>query len=249
MEIKHSGFPICLKGVVKAYGKQTVLNGIDLAVRRAETVAILGRSGSGKSVLLKLIIGLLKPDSGSIQVAGQEIVHLPLTSLNQVRKKIGFSFQYSALYDSLTVEENVAFPLKRHANFAPAEQRARVRDILSRVGMAESANKMPSEISGGMKKRVGLARALVLDPEILLLDEPTAGLDPITAGEINELLINLQKDFSTTSVMVTHDLNSARIVSDRVALLHGGDLIIEGSFKRLEQSRHPFVLQFLKQVS
>jgi phospholipid/cholesterol/gamma-HCH transport system ATP-binding protein len=239
---------IRVRELVKSFGEQVVLNRIDLEVSRAETLAILGRSGAGKSVLLKLIIGLQKPDAGSIEVTGEEISELSLDGLNHVRKKIGFSFQYSALYDSLTVEENVAFPLRRHTDMSAAERRSRVQELLSRVGMEDAAAKLPAEISGGMKKRVGLARALALNPEIMLLDEPTAGLDPITAGEINDLLLSLQEELSMSAVMATHDLYSARAVSNRLALLHEGNILIEGSFEDLKQSDHPFVLEYLKQV-
>ena len=188
--MERNGNPaIRVRGLVKSFGEQMVLNRIDLEVSRAETLAILGRSGAGKSVLLKLIIGLQKPDAGSIEVTGEQISGLSADRLNQVRKKIGFSFQYSALYDSLTVEKNVAFPFKRHTDLSAAERKSRVQELLSRLGMADAAARLPDEISGGMKKRVGLARALALNPEIMLLDEPTAGLDPITAGEINDLLL------------------------------------------------------------
>jgi phospholipid/cholesterol/gamma-HCH transport system ATP-binding protein len=242
------GSTIRVHDLVKSFGEQVVLNGIDLEIARAKTMAILGRSGSGKSVLLKLIIGLQRPDRGTIEVLGEDVTRLSLDRLNEVRKKIGFCFQNSALYDSLTVEENVAFPLERHTKMSAAERKNRVHDLLSQVSMEEAAGKLPSEISGGMKKRVGLARALALDPEIMLLDEPTAGLDPITAGEIKDLLLNLQEGRSMSSIIVTHDLQDARTASDRVALLHEGNILIEGSFSDLETSDHPFVSAYLKQA-
>lgn len=241
--------PIVIKALHKSFGDQTVLNGIDLAVELGETLAILGRSGTGKSVLLKLIIGLQGPDSGSIRIHGQEITGLSLDELNEVRKKVGFLFQYAALYDSLTVEENVAFPLKRHASLSAAEQKERVRELLSSVGMERDLEKMPSRISGGMQKRVGLARALALEPDILLFDEPTAGLDPITAREIGELILRLQEQRNRACIMVTHDIPNAKTVSDRLALMQGGDILIEGTFEDLRNSPNEFVAEFLRDAS
>ena len=238
---------IVVQSLHKSFGSQTVLKGIDLKIAQGETVAVLGRSGTGKSVLLKLIVGLQKPDSGSIRIHGKEIIELPLDELNEVRKKIGFLFQEAALYDSLTLEENVEFPLRRHNNISEKEQKDRARELLSRVGMENDLNKLPSQISGGMKKRIGLARALALDPDILLFDEPTAGLDPITASEIEELILNLQKERETASVVVTHDLHGAKTVSDRVALIHEGDILIEGTFDDLRNSDNKFVSQFLRE--
>ena len=239
-----------LQNVHKSFGPQTVLNGVDLAVGRGETLSVLGRSGTGKSVLLRLIIGLHKPDSGSIRLHGQEITRLSLDELNEVRKKIGFLFQQAALYDSLTVEENVAFPMRRHNHHSVHEQKDRARELLDRVGIKqEHWGKMPSQISGGMQKRVGLARALALEPEILLFDEPTAGLDPITAGEIDELILRLQQQRRTTSIVVTHDLHGARAISDQLALLHHGDVLITGTFEDLENSHNEFVSKFLRQAS
>lgn len=239
-----------LQNVHKSFGPQKVLNGVDLAVGRGKTLSVLGRSGTGKSVLLRLIIGLHKPDSGSIRLHGQEITRLSLDELNEVRKKIGFLFQQAALYDSLTVEENVAFPMRRHNHHSVHEQKDRGRELLERVGIKqEHWGKMPSQISGGMQKRVGLARALALEPEILLFDEPTAGLDPITAGEIDELILRLQQQRRTTSIVVTHDLHGARAISDQLALLHHGDVLITGTFADLENSHNEFVAKFLQQAS
>jgi phospholipid/cholesterol/gamma-HCH transport system ATP-binding protein len=222
---------------------------MDLTVASGETLAVLGRSGTGKSVLLKLIIGLQKPDSGSILIHEQEITSLTLDALNEIRKKMGFLFQHAALYDSLTVEQNVAFPLQRHTKMTPSEQGTRVKELLASVGMEADLNKMPSDLSGGMQKRVGLARALALKPTILLLDEPTAGLDPITSGEIDELILKLQEEHSTASIVVTHDLQSAKTIADRIALLHEGNVLMEGSFTELEKSDDKFVLEFMKRDS
>lgn len=237
--------PVAVKSLRKSFGAQTVLNGIDLRVAEGETVAVLGRSGGGKSVLLKLLIGLQAPNSGSICVLGQEIVGVPLERLNETRKRIGFLFQQAALYDSLTVAENVEFPLSRHTNLSPAQRKERARELLASVGMEHDTRKLPSQISGGMQKRVGLARALALDPEVLLLDEPTTGLDPITAAEIAGLIVELRKDRKVTSVVVTHDIHAARIFSDRLVLLRDGNIFVEGSFRELEESRDQFVARFL----
>ena len=238
--------PIAIKGLHKSFGEQTVLNGIDLTVEPGENLAVLGRSGTGKSVLLKLIIGLQQPDSGSICIHGQEIAGLPMDKLNEIRMKVGFLFQQAALYDSLTVEENVAFPLDRHVKISGADRKNKVRELLSSVGMDHDLDKLPSEISGGMQKRVGLARALALEPDILLFDEPTAGLDPITAAEIGKLIVDLKKRRKITSVVVTHDIRGAKTFSDRLTLMDKGSIVAEGTFEDLQKSKDKFVVQFLK---
>jgi phospholipid/cholesterol/gamma-HCH transport system ATP-binding protein len=246
---ENDSLPVQVKTLHKSFGEQAVLNGISLQVRPGETLSILGQSGTGKSVLLKLIVGLQVPDSGSICIHGKEIVGLPLDQLNEIRKKIGFLFQNSALYDSLTVEENVAFPLRRHIKMSDGERKKRVQELLSSVGMEQASQKMPGQISGGMQKRVGLARALALGPDILLFDEPTAGLDPITAAEIGDLILNLQKEHNMASIVVTHDIHGAQTVSDRVALLRDGQILIEGTFEDLQKSSDAFVVQFLNEGS
>jgi phospholipid/cholesterol/gamma-HCH transport system ATP-binding protein len=238
---------IRLRALSKSFGEQKVLRGINLSVARGKTMTVLGRSGTGKSVMLKLLVGLQKPDSGTIELNGEEITKLPYDDLNRVRKTIGFLFQGAALYDSLSVEENVAFPLRRHTKMNDDERRDRVRVLLARVGVEDAAPKMPSEISGGMKKRVGLARALALDPEIMMLDEPTAGLDPITADEINELIRSLQKERNTSSIVVTHDMRSVRSVADRIALLDEGSILAEGTLDELSEDRDPFVSKFIQE--
>jgi phospholipid/cholesterol/gamma-HCH transport system ATP-binding protein len=248
-ETKTAAPPIQVKTLRKSFGNRKVLDGIDLEVAHGETLSVLGQSGTGKSVLLKMIIGLQQPDSGSIRIHGREIAGLARQQLNEIRKKIGFLFQNSALYDSLTVEQNVGFPLERHSNMSNAERKKRVRELLSTVGMEKDLDKLPGQISGGMQKRVGLARALALSPDILLFDEPTAGLDPITASEIDALILNMQKEGNMTSIVVTHDLPSARTISDRLALLRDGQILIEGSFKELQASKDEFVVQFLNRSS
>jgi len=232
----------------KTFGSHNVLNGINLSVNRGETLAVLGRSGTGKSVLLRLIIGLETPNSGSILIHGQNIVGLALDRMGEIRKKMGFLFQHAALYDSLTVAENVAFPLVHHRKeMSGAERGDRVKQLLAEVGMEGNLAKMPSDISGGMQKRVGLARALALEPEILLLDEPTAGLDPISSGEIDDLILKLQLERQMASIVVTHDLHSARTIANSLALLDQGNVVIEGTFEDLQESGIGFVKEFLKQ--
>jgi len=238
---------VAVEDLHKSFGSQAVLNGITLAVRRGETLAVLGRSGTGKSVLLRLIIGLEKPDSGSVRIHGQYIAGLALDQLGEIRKKMGFLFQHAALYDSLTVGQNLAFPLQHHRKqLSKSERSDRVRQLLAEVGMESDLEKMPSDISGGMQKRVGLARALALEPDILLLDEPTAGLDPISSGEIDDLILKLQEEHHVASIVVTHDLHSAKTIADRLALLNEGNVVIEGNFEELQKSDIEFVRDFLK---
>ncbi len=238
---------IAVEGLHKSFGTQKVLSGISLSVNRGETLAVLGRSGTGKSVLLRLVIGLEKPDSGSVRIHGEDIAGLALDQLGEIRKKMGFLFQHAALYDSLTVEQNVAFPLQHHKKeMSKSEQRERVNQLLVEVGMETGFAKMPADISGGMQKRVGLARALALEPDILLLDEPTAGLDPISSAEIDDLVLKLQEEHHMASIVVTHDLHSAKTIAGRLALLNEGAVVIEGSFEELQKSDIEFVREFLK---
>ena len=245
---EHGSAPVvAVEDLRKSFGSQNVLSGITLSVKRGETLAVLGRSGTGKSVLLRLIIGLEKPDSGSVRIHGQDIGGLALDQLGEIRKKMGFLFQHAALYDSLTVEQNVAFPLQHHKKeMSKSERGDRITQLLAEVGMEGDLAKMPSDISGGMQKRVGLARALALEPDILLLDEPTTGLDPISAGEIDDLVLKLQQEHHVASIVVTHDLHSAKTIADRLALLNEGEVVIEGSFEELQKSDDEFVREFLR---
>jgi phospholipid/cholesterol/gamma-HCH transport system ATP-binding protein len=237
--------PIKVTNLCKSFGEQKVLNGIDLEVAIGETLSVLGQSGTGKSVLLKLIMGLQQPDSGSILIFGTEVIGIARVPMNAIRKKIGFLFQNAALYDSLTVEQNVAFPLVRHSDMSSAERKKQVRELLGTVEMENAMDKLPGQLSGGMKKRVGLARALALSPEIMLYDEPTAGLDPITALEIETLILKLHKERKMTSIVVTHDLPSAKNISDRLALMRDGKILIAGTFQDLQKSKDEFVGKFM----
>lgn len=237
---------IAIEEVTKSFGPQRVLDGVNFHVNRGETLAVLGRSGTGKSVLLRIIVGLEHPDSGSATILGTNMAEADAAALSATRTRMGFLFQHAALYDSLTVEENVAFPLVHHRqDMSASEKKDRVKDLLHEVGLDGHLKKMPSNISGGMQKRVGLARALALDPVILLLDEPTAGLDPISSGEIDELILKLQQEHQMASIVVTHDMISAKTIATRIALMDKGRVVIEGSFDDLKQSDEPFVSQFL----
>jgi phospholipid/cholesterol/gamma-HCH transport system ATP-binding protein len=233
-------------GVTKAFNGRTVLDGVSFDVARGQACCIMGRSGTGKSVTLKLLLGLLKPDQGKIRVNDVEIESLDSAGLVDVRKTIGFLFQYSALFDSLSVADNVAFPLRRHTQMSKTEIAERVRERLAAVGLEGELESMPLDLSGGMRKRVGLARALALQPSILLVDEPSSGLDPITTREIDNLLTDLKTSGKTTMVVVTHDVSSARRISDKVVLLHEGHILAEGTPRELDDDPNEIVQQFMK---
>jgi phospholipid/cholesterol/gamma-HCH transport system ATP-binding protein len=234
-----------IKNLTKRFEDNLVLENINESVRRGENLVVFGRSGSGKSVLLKCIIGLMHPDNGEIFIDGQNVLKLSLKELNKVRKNIGFLFQGAALYDSMTIRENLSFPLKRHFDqMTPAQIEEKVRATLDLVSLEEAIDKMPSELSGGMKKRIGLARSIITDPELMLYDEPTTGLDPITSKEISELIINLQKKLNMTSIAVTHDLMCAEIIADRAIFLKDAKVAYEGEIKDLIKSTDPFLRNF-----
>ena len=241
----NASAPIRVNALRKSFDGRSVLDGITLEVAQGETLSVLGQSGTGKSVLLKLLVGLQHPDSGSIRIHGRDLAGLSRQDLNEVRKRVGFLFQNAALYDSLTVLQNVCFPLERHRGLPRKEIDKLAGSLLAAVGVEEHADKLPGEISGGMQKRVGLARALALQPDILLCDEPTAGLDPITSAEIDALILKLQRERGMTSIVVTHDLPSARTISERLALMCDGRILIEGTFDELEASHDSFVRRFL----
>jgi phospholipid/cholesterol/gamma-HCH transport system ATP-binding protein len=236
---------IRLEGVSKAFDGRTVLNDVTLDVAPATAFCLLGRSGTGKSVTLKHIVGLLKPDKGHVYVHGKDVPALARHELAGVRKSMGFLFQNSALFDSITVGENVAFPLRRHTDWPDEKIRSVAKAKLADVGLEKDFDKMPADLSGGMRKRAGLARAMALDPDILLADEPTAGLDPITSDEIDELLLGL-KQKGTTIVVVTHNIPSARHVGDQLAMLHEGHVIARGTVEELDRSDEELVRAFMR---
>ena len=237
---------IDVENLTKSFDGNLVLDRLCLHVPEGQTLVVIGRSGCGKSVLLKHIVGLLKPDSGRVMVKGQDVTRLNEKHLNQVRKLFGVVFQGSALFDSLTVAENVAFGLLEHTRMSRREIETKVARCLEVVGMEGVENKMPSELSGGMKKRVALARAVVFDPAIILYDEPTTGLDPIMADAINELIVSLARKLSVTSIAVTHDINSAYKIADRIAMLHAGKIVEEGTPEQIRNCPNPIVQQFIQ---
>jgi phospholipid/cholesterol/gamma-HCH transport system ATP-binding protein len=238
-----------LRHVSKAFGDRRVLDDVSLVVPAGRAVCILGRSGTGKSVTLKHIVGLLQPDSGQVLVEGEDITQLRGTDLARVRKRVGLLFQHAALFDSISVGENVAFPLRRHTRKPDAEIRARAQDLLAQVGLEHEYDKMPADLSGGMKKRAGLARALVLDPPIVLADEPSAGLDPVTTAEIDALLLALNQRSKTTLIVVTHNIPSARVLGDELIFLHEGRIIERGDAAALGRSDSPLVREFMRSES
>ena len=236
---------IRIEGVHKSFNGLEVLKGVDLSIREGEVITILGGSGVGKSVLLKLITGLEKPDRGRILVYGKDIVRMDEEGLIPIRRKMGMLFQGAALFDSLTAGENVAYPIREHFNLPEQEIQRRVREKLRLVGLEGVEDKMPAELSGGMKKRVALARAIAIDPEIILYDEPTTGLDPANAKRIVQLIAKLQKALRTTSIVVTHDLQSAFAISDRLALLHKGRIVAVEEKETFSSSPHEAVRAFI----
>lgn len=225
---------VVVRNLYKSFGDLDVLEGVDLDLFREENLVVLGRSGTGKSVLIKIMVGLLKQDSGSMQVLGKEVSTLNTKELNALRLKIGFSFQNSALYDSMTVRENMEFPLVRNVkNLTKKEVTMRIEELLDAVGLPQTINQMPSELSGGQKKRIGVARTLILNPEIMLYDEPTAGLDPITCVDINNLISEVRERYKTTSIVITHDLACAKQTGDRMAVLLDGKFKAIGTFEEV----------------
>lgn len=238
---------ITVHGLCKSFGTNKVLDHFDLALHRGENLVVLGKSGSGKSVLIKCLIGLMRPDAGEIEVLGHSIPDLDHEELDQIRVKVGFLFQSNALYDSMTVRENLEFPLRRHwIKVSQEEVDHMVMDALTNVGLAHTVDMMPVELSGGMRKRIALARTLILRPEIILYDEPTTGLDPITAGEINELMVGIREKFQTSSLIISHDMKCVRMTSDRVVVLINGKCHANDTFEALSRSEDPEVRRFFE---
>ena len=238
---------ISIKGLRKAFGDNKVINGFDFDLKRGENVVVLGKSGSGKSVLIKLIIGLMKPAQGSIEVFKDKVETLSTSQLDEMRVKVGFLFQSNALYDSMTVRENLEFPLRRHRKKTSKEEVNKlVMEALTNVGLPQTVDMMPSELSGGMRKRIALARTLILKPEIILYDEPTTGLDPITGKEISHLMLDIQKKYNTSSIIISHDINCVKIVANRIVMLIDGICYATGTYNELENSTDTRVKQFFE---
>lgn len=234
-----------IRGLNKSFGKLEVLKNADIELYRGENLVVLGKSGSGKSVLIKIIVGLLKPDSGSVQVLGKNVDQISYKELLALRLKVGFSFQNSALYDSMTVRQNLEFPLVRNQrNLSKSEINRAVEEVLDAVGLMQTIDQMPSELSGGQRKRIGIARTLILQPEIMLYDEPTAGLDPITSEDINHLITEVQEKYHTSSIVITHDLTCAKAVSDRVTILLEGRFERQGTFSEVFDTKDDRVRPF-----
>lgn len=228
----------------KSFGDNDVLKDISFKIKQGENLAVFGKSGSGKSVLIKCLVGLIEPDDGKVVLLDSDVSELNNDELNVLRKKIGFLFQSAALYDSMTVRENLEFPLRDLKSKPQQEIDELVLEALTNVGLEEAIDKMPSELSGGMRKRVGLARTLILKPEIILYDEPTTGLDPITSKEISELILDIQKKYNTASIIITHDIECARIAANRIIMIKDGTSIAEGTYEELSQSKDEFVRSF-----
>lgn len=238
---------IQIEHLKKSFGTNVVLNDFNFCLNKGENVAVLGRSGSGKSVLIKCIIGLLEPDSGTIKVLGKNVTELNLEELDHLRVKVGFLFQSNALYDSMTVRENLEFPLRRHwMNVEQEEVNTMVMEALNNVGLGYTVDMMPVELSGGMRKRVALARTLILKPDILLYDEPTTGLDPVTSKEIDELMVTVAAKYNTSSLIISHDMKCIKLTSDRIAILVDGTCYAEGTYEELQKSNDKKVKQFFE---
>lgn len=248
--VKDSGPVIEIKDLHKAFGEEKVLNGVDLTLAPGENLVVLGKSGSGKSVLIKLIVGLLAADSGSIRVFDTEMTDINDKELALMRQKIGFLFQSGALYDSMSVRQNLEFPLRRiRKELSEKERTGKIKDALESVGLADSIDKMPSQLSGGMRKRIGLARTIVVDPLIMLYDEPTSGLDPTTTHEISNLILDVQTELKTASIIITHDIDCAKMIGNRLVMLQNGKIFMEGTAEDFENSQDETIRSFFHPTS
>ena len=241
-----AAFIVEIKNLSKSFGENHVLTDISINIKKGENLVVLGKSGSGKSVLIKCLVRLMDADKGSIHLLGNDITHLKDGALNEVRKNIGFLFQSAALYDSMTVNENLKFPLRDIKDKTNTEIDTLVKESLESVGLPDAGSLMPSELSGGMRKRIGLARTMILKPELMLYDEPTTGLDPITSKEISKLILEVQKKLQTTSIIITHDIECARITANRMIIIKDGVCAAEGTYKELEQSEDEWVRSFFE---
>ena len=236
---------ITIKNLHKTFGKNKILRGINLTVNKGEDLVVLGRSGSGKSVTIKCLVGLVKADKGNIEIFGTDVTKINNEELNEVRTRIGFMFQNGALYDSMSIRQNLAFTLKHHTrNLSQPAIEKEILEALDSVGLKETIDKMPSELSGGMKKRIALARALIVKPEIILYDEPTSGLDTITSREISELILSVQRKYKTSSIIITHDMACAKMTANRILILKDGVITAEGTYSELEKSKDEWVRSF-----
>lgn len=235
---------VIIEKLSKSFGSHLVLDEVSLKVEEAENLVVFGRSGTGKSVLLKCMVRLMQPDSGKVSIFGKDVMGIGIDELNELRKQMGFLFQGAALYDSMSVRGNLDFPLLRHSNLTLKEREMRIKDVLEKVSLEEAIDKMPADLSGGMKKRIGLARAIITEPKLMFYDEPTTGLDPITAKEISKLILDLQKELKMTSVIVTHDILCARIIADRAVVLEEGKIQYTGDITELTTSKDPFLKNF-----
>lgn len=243
----NSGQVIEINNLRKGFGTEDVLTSVSLKLFKGENLVVLGKSGSGKSVLIKCIVRLLDPDEGTINVLGEDVCACDNNRLGELRKKIGFLFQSSALYDSMTVRQNMEFPLRRiKKDLNKNETEEKIKEVLEHVGLSDTLNKMPSQLSGGMRKRISLARTLVVDPSIMLYDEPTTGLDPVTSDEISSLINEVRKKYNTSSIIITHDIECARTTADRVIMLLDGEVYLEGELEKFENSTDPAIKSFFK---
>ena len=236
-----------INGLSKSFRENEILKSIDLEIHKAENVVVLGKSGSGKSTLIKCMVGLTQPDEGEIQIFGKDMADTTYDELNKIRTRIGFLFQGGALYDSMTVYENLAFPLRHHKKeLGKEKQDELIQEVLENVGLPEAGNLMPAELSGGMSKRIGLARTLILKPEIMLYDEPTTGLDTATAKEISQLILEMQKKYKISSLIITHDITCARMTADRVVMLKEGTIVAQGTYEEMQKNDDSWIKSFFE---